>query len=192
MFELRLGRAARQKENAHTVHKEGPDTCVPNSRRLIMLRASFFGTGLFVALWGVSFLFIDQVTLVEDSQQTAQNAAANQGQGQSASNTPSQAAAGNRAPNMVAQNAVRQNAQPVSQPVSQPFGAGARQAPQRPTGFRGSYSPPASTANGTADPAAGGLKLKRPRVINPPDWAAFSLMSIGAVTMLYAVALPRK
>ncbi|MEQ8854256.1 hypothetical protein [Gimesia sp.] len=28
--------------------------------------------------------------------------------------------------------------------------------------------------------------------LNPPDWAAFSLMSIGAVTMLYAVALPKK
>jgi hypothetical protein len=28
------------------------------------------------------------------------------------------------------------------------------------------------------------------RVFNPPDWAAFSLMSVGAVTMLYSVALP--
>ncbi|MFO0919415.1 MAG: hypothetical protein U0872_14040 [Planctomycetaceae bacterium] len=30
------------------------------------------------------------------------------------------------------------------------------------------------------------------RIIDPPDWAAFSLLSAGAVTMLYAVALPRK
>lgn len=30
------------------------------------------------------------------------------------------------------------------------------------------------------------------RVIDPPDWAAFSLMSIGTVTMLYTVALPKK
>lgn len=30
------------------------------------------------------------------------------------------------------------------------------------------------------------------RVFEPPDWAAFSLMSIGSVTMLYAVALPKK
>lgn len=29
------------------------------------------------------------------------------------------------------------------------------------------------------------------RVIDPPDWAAFSLMSIGSVTLLYAIALPR-
>lgn len=28
--------------------------------------------------------------------------------------------------------------------------------------------------------------------IAPPDWAAYSLMSIGAVTILYSVALPRK
>ena len=28
--------------------------------------------------------------------------------------------------------------------------------------------------------------------LNPPDWAAFSLMSIGAVTMLYAAALPKR
>ncbi len=30
------------------------------------------------------------------------------------------------------------------------------------------------------------------RIIDPPDWAAFSLLSAGTVTMLYAVALPRK
>jgi len=30
------------------------------------------------------------------------------------------------------------------------------------------------------------------KVIDPPDWAAFSLMSVGAVTMLYAIALPKK
>lgn len=29
------------------------------------------------------------------------------------------------------------------------------------------------------------------RVIDPPDWAAFSLLSIGSVTALYAIALPR-
>lgn len=32
----------------------------------------------------------------------------------------------------------------------------------------------------------------RQRVIDPPEWAAFSFMSIGAVTMLYSVALPKK
>jgi hypothetical protein len=29
-------------------------------------------------------------------------------------------------------------------------------------------------------------------VFDPPDWAAFSMMSIGTVTMLYAAALPRR
>lgn len=33
-------------------------------------------------------------------------------------------------------------------------------------------------------------KEKR-NVLDPPDWAPFSLMSIGGVTMLYAVALPK-
>lgn len=28
--------------------------------------------------------------------------------------------------------------------------------------------------------------------IAPPDWAAFSLMSIGTVTILYSVALPKQ
>ena len=30
------------------------------------------------------------------------------------------------------------------------------------------------------------------RIVDPPDWAAFSLLSIGTVTMLYSVALPRR
>lgn len=30
------------------------------------------------------------------------------------------------------------------------------------------------------------------RVIDPPDWAAFSLMSVGAVTVLYSLALPHR
>ena len=29
------------------------------------------------------------------------------------------------------------------------------------------------------------------KVFNPPEWAAFCLMSIGTVTMLYSVALPK-
>lgn len=28
-------------------------------------------------------------------------------------------------------------------------------------------------------------------IIDPPDWAAFILLSIGSVSMLYAVALPK-
>ena len=30
------------------------------------------------------------------------------------------------------------------------------------------------------------------KIIDPPEWAAFSLLSIGTVTMLYSVALPRR
>ena len=30
------------------------------------------------------------------------------------------------------------------------------------------------------------------KIVDPPDWAGFSLMSIGSVTMLYAVALPKR
>jgi hypothetical protein len=33
---------------------------------------------------------------------------------------------------------------------------------------------------------------QRQKVLDPPDWAAFSLMSVGAVTMLYSFALPKK
>jgi len=82
-----------------------------------MLRSSFFAAGLFVALWGVSFLFVDQVVLkVEDDASRGQN-------------------------------------------------------------FRGLFT---------------SVNHDQKKVIDPPDWAAFSLMSVGTVTMLYAVALPRK
>jgi hypothetical protein len=33
---------------------------------------------------------------------------------------------------------------------------------------------------------------KRPKVLDIPQWAAFSLISIGGVTMLYAAALPKR
>ena len=33
---------------------------------------------------------------------------------------------------------------------------------------------------------------QRQKVIDPPEWAAFSLLSVGAVTTLYAIALPKK
>jgi hypothetical protein len=38
----------------------------------------------------------------------------------------------------------------------------------------------------------GSVAAAKKKVIDPPDWAAFSLMSVGTVTMLYAVALPKK
>lgn len=82
-----------------------------------MLRSMFFSIGLFVGLWGVSLLFVDQVVL---------------------------------------------NVKPGS---------------EREAGFRGFL---ARTSG------------QDQKVVNPPDWAAFSLMSVGSVTMLYAVALPKK
>lgn len=33
---------------------------------------------------------------------------------------------------------------------------------------------------------------ERQQVIDPPEWAAFGLMSVGSVTILYSVALPKK
>jgi hypothetical protein len=84
---------------------------------LPMLRGTFFSIGMFIALWGVSLLFIDKlvINMPEDSARTP--------------------------------------------------------------GFRGMFA---------------GNQQQRQRVIDPPDWAAFSMLSIGAVTMLYAVALPKK
>ena len=51
----------------------------------------------------------------------------------------------------------------------------------RTPGFRGMYQ------GNTQNP-----QPPKQRVIDPPEWAAFSLLSVGAVTMLYAVALPKK
>lgn len=81
-----------------------------------MVRAVFFSIGLFIALWGGSFLVVDKLVLSSDE-------------------NPAQA------------------------------------------GFRGLF---------------GGNPQARKKVVDPPDWAAFSLMSVGTVTMLYAVALPKK
>jgi hypothetical protein len=82
-----------------------------------MVRAAFFSIGLFIALWGGSFLFVDKMVL-----------------------------------NMKADT------------------------PQQP-GFRGLFT---------------GISPERKKVVDPPDWAAFSLMSVGTVTMLYSAALPKK
>jgi hypothetical protein len=87
---------------------------------LSMLRGTFFSIGMFIALWGVSLLFVDKLVI----------------------KMPDDAAA-------------------------------------RTPGFRGML--------GQQNP-----QQPRERVIDPPDWAAFSMLSIGAVTMLYAVALPKK
>ena len=85
-----------------------------------MMRSTFFATGLFLALWGVTFLFVERIEL-----------------------------------------------KMTSEAKSEP-------------GFRGLFSRMTTT------------QTHRGKIIDPPDWAAFSLMSLGAVTMLYAVALPKK
>jgi len=82
-----------------------------------MLRSIFFSAGLFVFLWGGSFLMVDKFVLH------------------------------------------------LREDVS-----------QQATGFRGLFTTNAS----------------RQQVLDPPDWAAFSLLSIGSVTMLYSLALPKK
>ncbi len=52
-----------------------------------------------------------------------------------------------------------------------------RQDAMRNQGFRGMFSQ---------------MAQPRQQVYDPPDWAAFSMLAIGAVTMLYSVALPKK
>lgn len=39
-------------------------------------------------------------------------------------------------------------------------------------------------------PAAWGASMTRQKEITPPDWAPWSLLSGGAVTMLYSITLP--
>ena len=51
------------------------------------------------------------------------------------------------------------------------------EAPGDRSGFRGMFS---------------SVGIKQKREFDPPPWAAFSLMSVGTVTMLYSVALPKK
>jgi hypothetical protein len=92
-----------------------------------MLRATFFAGGVFIALWGTAFLFVDQIVLKAQEDYVMQ--------------------------------------------------------PERPAGFRGLFMP-----SGQPETITG----KRPKVLDIPQWAAFSLISIGGVTMLYAAALPKR
>lgn len=81
-----------------------------------MLRASCFAMGMFVGMWGLSFLAIDKIVL--------------------------------------------------------------HQPTEKDPGIRGML------AKQVVD------KEQRP-IIDPPEWAAFILLSLGSVSMLYSVALPR-
>lgn len=54
-----------------------------------------------------------------------------------------------------------------------------------------------SEGNEQDDEEFRGLFMEEPtdenqKVFNPPDWLAFSLMSVGSVTTLYAIALPKR
>lgn len=84
-----------------------------------MLRAIFFAGGLFVALWGGTFLMVDEMVLAFNDEPQ----------------------------------------------------------PQRTEEFRGLFM---------------SKNAEDKKVFNPPEWVAFTLMSIGSVTMLYAVALPKR
>lgn len=88
-----------------------------------MLRSLFFAGGLFVAMWGGSFLIVDEMVLTLKDE-------------------------------------------PKDEPKD-----------ERDEQFRGLFM--SKDENGR-------------KVFNPPEWAAFSLMSIGTVTMLYSVALPKR
>jgi hypothetical protein len=82
-----------------------------------MVRSIFCSIGVFVLLWGISFLMIDKIvwTFKDETQQEP--------------------------------------------------------------GFRGMFT---------------SVNEERQKVFDPPDWMAFSLLSAGAVTVLYSVALPKK
>jgi hypothetical protein len=82
-----------------------------------MFRATGFATGLFIAMWGITFLYVDKLVLFD--------------------------------------------------------------APSDDPGLRGML---------VKQQVASDI---RP-VVDPADWTAFTLMSIGSVTMLYSVALPKK
>ena len=84
-----------------------------------MLRTFCFAVGIFVAMWGVTFLMVDQMT----------------------------------------------------------FAWKVEPAVERDPSFRGFYVT---------------LNESKQRVFNPPQWMAFCLMSVGTVTMLYSIALPKK
>ncbi|HUQ71605.1 MAG TPA: hypothetical protein VM165_18900 [Planctomycetaceae bacterium] len=84
-----------------------------------MLRSSAFATGLFIAMWGATFLVVDKVVLFNPPADREEK--------------------GIRA--MLAKEQIADEDRPV---------------------------------------------------IDPADWTAFTLMSIGSVTMLYAVALPKR
>ena len=85
----------------------------------LMLRSTFFSVGLFITMWGITFLFVDKLMIKT------------------------------------------------------------KDVPPQQRAFRGLFA--AVTPKGSQH-----------KIIDPPEWAAFSLLSIGTITILYSVALPRR
>ena len=83
-----------------------------------MIRSAFFSMGMFVALWGVTFLYADKIVMTDNGEKL-----------------------------------------------------------ERDKNIRGMLSNQQ-------------IEKDIRKVFDPPEWAAFSLMSVGAVAMLYSVALP--
>lgn len=51
---------------------------------------------------------------------------------------------------------------------------------------------PANQANAnTVFGGSNGLSLSRPKVMKPPEWAPWSLMSTGAIVILYSITMNR-
>lgn len=85
-----------------------------------MLRSAFFSMGLFVTLWGTTFLFADKVVMYDNGQKLERDP---------------------KIRGMLTNQMIEKDVR---------------------------------------------------RIFDPPDWAAFSLLSVGAVTMLYSIALPSR
>lgn len=113
----RVGEVCRLSLEFVTPLVDKPHIVLINIKDRMMLRSACFAVGLFVGLWGLSFLAIDKLVMFQPE--------------------------------------------------------------ERDPGIRGMLTK--QVVN----------KESRP-IIDPPDWAAFTLLSIGSVTMLYAVALPKR
>lgn len=154
-----------------------------------MLRSIFFATGLFVGLWGVALLFIAEITLTD-------RAASGKPVDTAMEEAQESAESLMRSAQQQLPAGARDQADGAVRSVSQQRNMVPQQPQQRNDPYRGYY---AADPRFAAQPAATRpvdekkkAVKKKPRVIQPPDWAAFSLMSIGTVTMLYSIALPKR
>ena len=62
---------------------------------------------------------------------------------------------------------------------------------EKATGYLAKHSPSQSSAQQVASSLGGaGLGLTR-KVLSPPDWLGWCLLSVGAVVVLHSLAMPR-